>query len=285
MHPIQVVIQSTPFWERAVTLLMPLVGGALAVLGGILAERYRASRLAIQEHLKEIKQKVLSPLEENVKQILTSLIFERKSNIELVTQQIPRTEYKATEYSWDQRDVLQIAQPLEFLPKSVSDALYKCAKTTHYPSVIREYEILMHDFNEYNQACLRYVQSITDTINNDLSGLAEQPKNIRAEALALHIYNRQRNFQALPVHLRESTDSETNSIELPTSDGVVIKATQEVTKHSISLIERLEKDRRVIDSINSQANKIGDKAEKLGPHLEQLIHVASLPGKCELLNN
>lgn len=268
-------------------LFVPLVGGALAVIGGMLLERYRVKRSQRREHLRDIQGKVFAPIEQRIKGLFLNLLRRKQSNIELELDQRRRTGAEATEYSWTRRERLKIVQPDPTILEPISDALYNCSKTTHYKDIINEYEILEADFDTYNTWCLDYVQSLADQIKSNLD-LPDEPKDVqgpwvRAEALALHIYKRQRDYEPQPVRLRDPRTHPTNTIELPGNSGAIINIAQSEVDKAIELLNRLERNRERVDELINVAASLRKRAIELGQNLERLRYTSVLKGKCELL--
>ncbi|MEQ4487939.1 MAG: hypothetical protein AAC990_06010 [Dehalococcoides mccartyi] len=284
---LEVVTQSLPLWERLVSIIAPLIGGALAVIGGILLERSKSKRQRRREHLQAIQKRVLAPLEERIKIRLINSFIVKENNIEIKDEARIRPDIKATEYSKTQRPILGIHRADSPGTEPPSDALYECAKAVHFTPIIHDYEQVEADFEKYNSKCLQYVNSLSDLIIEQLS-LPEEPTQplgpyVRADALALHIYERQRGYQALPVRLRAVITESVNTIEGPESDGLVINIDQVLVTQALDLITHLERERHVVDELESTASDIFNQAFKLGLSLEKAKNTNILVGSCELL--
>lgn len=284
-EPIQVVLKTAPLWERLLTLLAPLAGGAVAVMAGIWLERRRGARARRQEHLREIQDKVFRPLNQKVRGYFLPMLLPAASNIELQEEHGLRTGVVATEYSWERREQLQVVHPDLSSIETPSHALYDCSKRVHYPEVIHQYEVLEADVNDYQSQCLAYVQSLAERIEQHI-GLPNQPPApwVRAEALALHIYQRQRGFVAHGVRLRDAPTNPTNTVELPGGSGVIIQVTQAEANRALELVTELENSRERLNELHSRAATLRQRAVELGDTLERLLYTSSLKGKCDFLS-
>jgi hypothetical protein len=232
-EPIKVILESVPLWERLLTLLAPLLGGALAVVAGILIERRRSTFLRRREQLG-----------------------------------IRRPDVSAIE--------------------TPSGALYDCSKRIHYQRVIHEYEALEADIHSYDSQCLEYVQSLAARIEQYMGLPNRMPMEtgaswVRAEALALHIYQRQQGLEALGVRLRSAPTDPTNTVELPHGDGAVIQVTQDQAKKALELVTELENNRARLDELHSRGAGLQRRATELRNKLERLLYTSSLSGKCDFL--
>jgi hypothetical protein len=263
------------------------VGGALAVLGGMLLEGYKTKRSERREHLRDIQGKVLRPLEQRVKIGFLHLLQRKQSNIELGLEERIRPDTTATEYSFIRREKLRITQQDPTFFEPISDALYECSKEVHYKEVISLYEALEADFNRYQTQCLEYVQSLADQVKREV-GLPDEPERqegpwIRAEALATHIYKRQCGYERQPIHLRQPQAPLTGTLELPDSSGAVINVAQSDAVRALDLVTRLERKRERVEELNNISQTLLNRSIALGQSLERLQHVAVLRGKCKLL--
>ena len=288
-EPIQVVLETAPLWERLLTILAPLAGGAVAVMAGIWLERRRSTHARRREHLRELQDKVFRLLNQKVRGYFLPLLLPTASNIELQEERGLRTGIVATEYLWERREQLQVVHPDLFTIETPSLALYDCSKRVHYPEVIHEYEVLEADINEYQSQCLAYVQSLAARIEQHMDLPNQLPMEpgvpwVRAEALALHVYQRQQGFVPQGVHLRESSASPTNTVELPNSSGVVIQVTQAEANRALELVTELENNRERLDELHGRAATLRQRAVELQDSLERLLYTSSLKGKCEFLS-
>lgn len=281
----QVVLEATPLWERLLTLLIPLVGGALAVIAGILLERRRTTRAQRREHLRGIQDRVLRPLEQRIEKYMLPLLKLGVCNIQLGQRLNPRTSIEATDYLYERRDGLRIAHPDSSTAEIPSRALYECSKRVHHTELIRQYEELEADISDYQYQCLEYVQSLAAEIMRN-TGLPDQPPVpwVRAEALALHIYQRQLGLEPYGVKLRSPTTEPTNTLELAGGNGVMIGVTQDQAKRGIQLVTELENSRQHLDELLSKADNLRQRADALRDELERLLYAPSLQGKCEFLS-
>lgn len=283
-EPLQVILEAAPLWERLLTILAPLAGGALAVIAGILLERRRSRRIHRREHLRDIQEKVFRPLGQKVKMYFLPTLWRLQSNIRLEQQQRLLTDVAATDYLWERRERLGMVPADLSSLDPLSDALYHCSKTIHYQEVIERYEALETDFNEYQSRCLAYVQSLADRIKQNMNLPDELPAPwIRAEALALHIYQRQQGLQPHGVRLRDSPANPTNTLELPDATGAIIQVTQAEAHRALELVTQLENNREKLGELISSANDLAKRAIELGENLERLRHTSSLNGQCDLI--
>lgn len=283
-EPIQVVIEAAPLWERLLTLFIPLVGGALAVVAGMLLERRRVGLARRRDHHKEIQDKVFRPLEQKIREYFLPILQSGVCNIELRQRLDPRTRAAATDYLFERRDELQTFHPQWSNIELPSHALYDCSRRVHYPNIIRQYEDLEADISDYNYQCLEYVQSIAAKIKQTM-GLPDQPPApwLRADALGLHIYQRQLGLEPHGVKLRDAKTHLNNTVELPGGSGVIICVTQAQASKALELVTELENERECLEKLLSKAASLRPRADALRDNLEGLFYASGLVGKCDFL--
>jgi len=205
-------------------------------------------------------------------------------NIEL-RQRLDAIPAAATDYLYERRDELAIVCPNLSTIEVPSRALYDCSKRVHYLEVIRQYEGLEADISGYQSHCLEYVQSLATKIKQDM-GLSDQPPPswIRAEALALHIYQRQLGLEPHGMKLREAETQPTNTVELPGASGVIIGVTQDQAIKALELVTELENSRERLDALLSEAESLQPRTSALRDDVEHLLYASGLVGKCDFLS-
>jgi len=284
-EPIQIVIEAAPLWERLLTIFIPLVGGALAVLAGMMVERRRGRVARRREHHREIQDRVFRLLEQKIREYFLPILQAGTCNIELRQRLDARAAAAATDYLFERTDELAIVRPDLSTIEVPSRALYDCSKRVHYPEVIRQYESLEANISDYQSQCLEYVQSLVAKIRQDI-GLSDQPPPpwMRPEALALHIYQRQLGLEPHGVKLRDAKKQPTNTVELPGGSGVIIEVTQAQASKALELVTELENSRERLDKLTSEAASLQPRADAPRDDLERLLHASGLVGKCDFLS-
>lgn len=273
-------------------MLLPLFGGALAVIGGVLLERRRSSQTARRYHLREIQDHVLRPLEQKIRSYFMPILQPTISNIELSKRSRLHEPPRATENLLEYNEELQCIMSGWSVLGAPSEVLYECSKRVHYSEAIQHYETLQRDIDYYNAQCLEYVQSVAERII-DATGLpihAHALKQdtspwIRAEALAFHIYQRQQGLQDRGIRLRSPTRDvpQSSGIELPDGSAAIYGIAQTEAERILDLLTNLEHSRDHIDDLRDKASGLQQDAISLCGELERLRHASTIKGTCDLI--
>lgn len=197
-------------WEPLVRwavdrLAAPLVVGGL----GILLTYWLRRRIELRDaHLSELRGEVLQPMVGYLEEYVLPILRHEVGNIDVCFRLVPNPagmlERPMVEHFLCVRPVKEPLQAYTFgmsavvaMPGPPAGRLMDDARRHHFPHLLRKWEAIMARFQEYNEACLRYVETVRTEVVKENGLLREfnlqsdDPQWVNAIALGVIVFLRQ----------------------------------------------------------------------------------------------
>jgi len=265
-------------------------------LGPFLAIKYKERQDRKAQHLKEIQDKVLTPIVEMLNRYYIPAVNGRLVKIDDKVKQRQDRLISKEEFEKVNKELefeLRIDEPYQgalsrFIP---DDKFYSCTREQHFPEFMKRYEEFKQRFDEYNKNCLDAARKIREKIKNQVnlpsfkgtSGgtipyICENPLAIFV--LKKRVEKNNKNF----LQIVQGKDVAILKI-MGTIKGRddVAQGSLEQIKECKEKIENIARKKDHAEDLIRQAEALVSDAEALRDAVEELLRQKKLPGRCKYL--
>jgi len=281
--------------DWVVRLLTSLIAG---VVGALVAYRWRRGDEKQDGHLTELRADVFGPMLEYLDKYVLPILRHDVGNVDVCIQQVPSTGGLMVRPDFEHMIcVRMLTEPLQVytfgmgavpaLPLPPDGPLVDDARRHHFADLFRKWDPLIVRFQEYNDECQRYVETLQARIADENGLLPEftrqsqalGPEWVNAAALAVIVFLRQ-----IGRPLREPTFKRDGAVHLLSYNTLTMAQAKpmEMVKLEAS-VNKLIADRSHVQKLLAKANPLATEAAALRVTIDEQRLKRTLPGKCAYL--
>lgn len=141
------------------------------VVGALIAYRWRRGDEKRDSHLAELRTEVFGPMLEYLDQYVLPILRHDAGNVDVCSRHVPNTGSLTARPDFEQYiAVRMVTEPLQEhtfgmgvvpeLPSPPSGAFVDDARRHHFADLFRAWDAMVARFQQYNDACLRYVEGL-----------------------------------------------------------------------------------------------------------------------------
>jgi hypothetical protein len=277
-----VVMELPPQWERILSILAPFVGVIAAFMAGIWSERHRTRSKKREQHLLDLRERVLEPLEQTTADLGE---FFRTRSCHCI-----EVEGQGSLLGNGHQPIISAERPLRAIPLQKSAAatqsgnLYNCAKASHFPGIVERYEALESAATGFQAECVCYVEWLATQLAGSLTpsqppGMTGLPR-LRARSLALHIYQLKTGSTTEEVLCIDIAGSQSSTIELPNGFNVTESMSDTDAFQVMTEVKGLLAERKRFSGLCQTADTLKLDATRLVRDLKRASGDGRLHGWC-----
>lgn len=268
------------------------------VLAPIVSHRLRRSAESRDAHLAELKQKVLGPMLEYLRDHVIPILELKRGNLGirgwfvrrpagvLESPSVYTQDFCVREATEPPIDAYRDFHEDTLAPPPLDGALLEDASAHHFQALIAKWKGLMSSFDKYNAACVSYAERLKSEIarasplpkyDPALSG----PPLVHTAPLALIVFYRQLELDTGQFS-RAAAGENVEALAYQASHWFAQGPPDEITKISTRL-DDLIAQRETVERLIADANCVREDALKVRGEIDRLLLMRRLSGKCQYL--
>lgn len=278
-----------------VPLLTSLIAG---VVGALVAYRWRRGDEKRDSHLAELRAHVFGPMLEYLDNYVLPILRHGVGNVDVCIRQVPpsgglmaRPDFKHGSCVRMVTEPLQVftfgMDAMPALPSPPGGPLVDDARQHHFADLFRRWDSVVARFQEYNDACLRCVETLRARIadeNDLLREFTHQSQGLGGEwlnavALAVVVFLRQ-----VGLSVRELTFERDGEVHLLSYNTLTLAQAKPMTMVTLEAsVNKLLGDRSPVQKLLAMAEPLAAEAAALRATIDGLRLKRRLSGKCQFL--
>lgn len=273
--------------EWLVRLLFLLAGSIGTAIGSWVASKIRVYDDSRKAHLDDIKDKVLTPLKDNLVENYGALVTHRSA---VVTPEwgvrARKSELRSTEYPTEEGPLLARRAPN--IRNAADAALYLDAKERHFPKIMIHIEHFLASWQAHADECYAWVMRLSEEIL-DKSQLPEQsgsivPEYVRHYHLGVFIYRRLFHSLDRALFKRNQNPMGPASWIIEGVDGASALGSEQQIDAVLAVLDILmEREKSTADRLRENARALEKEFASLHAELNYAIAARRLPKRCNLV--
>jgi hypothetical protein len=251
------------------------------------------------DHLAELARNVLQPMLTYLDQDVLPILRHEAGNVDVCISQVPASGGLAARSDFKHSIcVRMVTEPLQVftfgmdavppLPAPPDGPLVDDARQRHFADLFRVWDAMVVRFQEYNDACLRYVETLRAQVveqNEDLPEFILQsstlnPEWVNAAALAVIVFLRQIGLSLHELYFSAQSDPK---IWLYGGGLMVAQARPMKMVTLEASVNTLLGERGRVQQVLAMAKPLATDAAALRATIDELRLKRRLSGKCQYL--